>query len=88
MIFQNFLPKLKEAIHKAKALNEPQELRIIYNEIVHPKSMDETFNFLYVYSINFEVVYEEFRLLLIIKPPGINSLHQGNMYAFVASLKE
>lgn len=68
MIFENLQPRIDEAIEIADKTKEPQEVKLIYNEISYRGAMNPAFEYLFTNSRPFTTRYDEFRFVLIIHP--------------------
>lgn len=71
MVFSNLKHLLEEAQTKANETNQPQEVKLIYNEITYwGEDMIELFKWLFINGVQYGIRYDEYRYVIIINPKG------------------
>lgn len=68
MIFENLKPRLDEAMAEADTVKKPQEVKLIYNELIGKDCMNPAFEYLFGNSRDFETRRDEYRFVLVILP--------------------
>ncbi len=78
MILDNAKPRLVEAIEKAKATKEEQEVTFIYNELLNYDTISSVFDWVFRQGVDFETRHDEYRFVVIIKPETQNQVNFRN----------